>query len=236
MPDSAARSGPAKENFSTELFLDNTFIEETPGVFRRLHPPRKHRLNPVVRCDRWWENTYAQPYCTMYDAEAKLFKMWMRSGSDQKTGYVDGYAGYTTYLTSTDGIHWDKPALGVLEIAGRRDHNIVFTGFEPDTKTQPRQKGVVIPNAQRYQGKKGWLWSQVRSSNTPWTMLKGAGDEDLRLVANLIRLVRRERINLIHAHEFYMNAVCAVVAPQNPTAAAARRLRVRRRCSPAHDL
>ena len=165
MPDSAARGGPAKENFSTELFLDNTFIEETPGVFRRLHPPRKHRLNPVVRCDRWWENTYAQPYCTMYDAEAKLFKMWMRSGSDQKTGYVDGYAGYTTYLTSTDGIHWDKPALGVLEIAGRRDHNIVFTGFEPDTKTQPRQKGVVIPNAQRYQGKKGWLWSVLKHPN-----------------------------------------------------------------------
>ena len=104
MPDSAARGGPAKENFSTELFLDNTFIEETPGVFRRLHPPRKHRLNPVVRCDRWWENTYAQPYCTMYDAEAKLFKMWARGGSDGKAGYVGGNAAFVLYFTSTDGV------------------------------------------------------------------------------------------------------------------------------------
>ena len=60
--------------------------------------------------------------------------------------------------------------------------------------------------------KKGWLWSQVRSSHTPWMMLEGGGDEDVRLVADLVRLVRRERIDLIHAHEFYMNAVCAVVS------------------------
>ncbi len=60
--------------------------------------------------------------------------------------------------------------------------------------------------------KKGWLWSQVRSSSTPWMMLEGGGDRDLRLVAHLVRLVRRERIDLIHAHEFYMNAVCAVVS------------------------
>ncbi len=146
----------------TELFLDNHMIEETPGVSRRLHPPRKHLANPVVRRDRWWENTYMQPYCTMYDQEDKLFKMWMRTGSDQKTGYLDGYAGYTTYLTSADGIHWDKPEVGALEIAGRRDHNIVFTGFEPDTKTKPRRPGVIIPHTQPYQGKKGWLWSVVK--------------------------------------------------------------------------
>ena len=60
--------------------------------------------------------------------------------------------------------------------------------------------------------KKGWLWSQVRSSDTPWTMLEGAGASDVRLLAQLVRLVRRQRIDLIHAHEFYMNAVCAVVS------------------------
>ena len=146
----------------TELFLDNDMIEVTPGVSRRLHPPKKHLLNPVVRRDRWWENTYLQPYCTMYDTEEKLFKMWMRSGSDQKSGYLDGYAGYTTYLTSDDGVHWDKPELGVLEIGGRRDHNIIFTGFEPDTTNPLEKKGFIAPNAHPYQGKKGWLWSVIK--------------------------------------------------------------------------
>jgi len=146
----------------TELFLDNEMIESTPGVSRRLHPPRKHLANPVVRRSRWWENTYAQPYCTMYDHEDKLFKMWMRTGSDQKSGYLAGYAGYTTYLTSTDGVNWEKPELGALEIAGRRDHNIVFTGHEPDIHTKPRQPGIIVPNAHPNQGKKGWLWSVVK--------------------------------------------------------------------------
>ena len=146
----------------TELFLDNEMIEETPGVSRRLHPPRKHLSNPVVRRSRWWENTYMQPYCTMYDHDEKLFKMWMRTGSDQKSSYLHGYAGYTTYLTSQDGVHWDKPEVGALDIGGRRDHNIVFTGFEPDITTKPKLPGVIIPNTQPVQGKKGWLWSVVK--------------------------------------------------------------------------
>src|SRR5262245_60129357 len=87
-----------KTTSMTELFLDNNMIEETPGVSRRLHVPKKHLLNPILRKDRWWEDTYFQPYCTMYDQEEKLFKMWMRSGSDQEKGWVDGYAGYTCYL------------------------------------------------------------------------------------------------------------------------------------------
>ena len=101
-----------KTAFITELFLDNHLIEVTPGVSRRLHQPKKHLLNPVVRCDRWWEGNNMQPYTTMYDKEDKLFKMWARSGSDWKSSYVDGNAAYMTYLTSTDGVHWDKPELG----------------------------------------------------------------------------------------------------------------------------
>ena len=102
---------------STELFLDNEMIEVTPGVSRRLHPPKKHLLNPVVRCDRWCDGNNIQPYTTMYDPEDKLFKMWARTGSDWKSAYLDGNAAYMLYFTSTDGVHWDKPDLGVMEIA-----------------------------------------------------------------------------------------------------------------------
>ena len=113
--------------FITELFLDNQLLEVTPGVSRRLHRPKKHVLNPVVRSERWCEGNYIEPYTTMYDAQDKLFKMWARAGSDWKSRYLDGHAAYMLYFTSQDGVHWDRPALGVMEIAGRRDHNIVFT-------------------------------------------------------------------------------------------------------------
>src|SRR5262245_38934445 len=78
----------------TELFLDNHLLEVTPSVSRRLHPPKKHPLNPVIRCERWCDGNNLQPYTTMYDEEEMLFKMWARAGSDWKTGYVGGNAAY----------------------------------------------------------------------------------------------------------------------------------------------
>src|SRR5262249_50481151 len=125
----------------TDLFLDNHLLEVTPGVARRLHQPRKHPANPVVRCDRWWEGNLLEPYTTLYDEKARLFKMWARTGTDWKSLRVGGHAAYMTYLTSTDGVHWEKPKLGVLEIARRRDHNIVFTSDTVPGKGTDRPRG-----------------------------------------------------------------------------------------------
>src|ERR1700722_614280 len=124
---STTSNGATDATSLTELFLDNTMIEVTPGVSRRLNPPQKHPLNPVVRPERWCEGNYIEPYTTMYDREDKLFKMWARAGSDWKSRYLDGHAAYMLYYTSKDGVHWDRPELGLMTIAGRRDHNIIFT-------------------------------------------------------------------------------------------------------------
>src|SRR5205085_7906219 len=82
----------------TELFLDNQMLEATPGVSRRLHPAKKHLLNPVLRCDQWCDGQYMEPYTTMYDEEEKLFKMWARAGSDAPAAYVGGNAAYMLYF------------------------------------------------------------------------------------------------------------------------------------------
>jgi hypothetical protein len=152
--------------FVTELFLDNHLLEVTPGVARRLHQPKKHLANPVVRCDRWWEANILEPYTTLYDEKDRLFKMWARTGTDWKSLRVGGHAAYMTYLTSTDGVHWEKPKLGVLEIAGRRDHNIVFTSDTVLGKGTDRPRGkkrFIIPSTpMRPQGKKAFFWSVVR--------------------------------------------------------------------------
>ena len=95
--------------YRTELFLDNQMLEATPGVSRRLHPAKKHLLNPIIRCDRWCDGAYMQPYTTMYDEDEKLFKMWARAGSDSTARYVGGNAAYMLYFTSADGVRWNKP-------------------------------------------------------------------------------------------------------------------------------
>lgn len=167
--NSAAAAFPATErtnepqsSFTTELFLDNQLIEVTPGVTRRLHPPKKHVLNPVVRCERWCDGDYLEPYTTMYDADEGLFKMWARAGSDAKSGYVSGNAAYMLYFTSKDGVHWERPELGTVEIDGRRDHNIVFTSDmvpkNPTRHSYGPEAYVSPTTAMTPQGKKAFFW------------------------------------------------------------------------------
>jgi hypothetical protein len=154
---------------TTELFLDNNMIEASPGVSRRLHHPKKHLLNPVVRCDRWCDGNNIQPYTTMYDKEDKRFKMWARTGSDWKSRYLDGHAAYMLYFTSTDGVHWNKPDLGLMSIAGRRDHNIIFTSdmvSGTDSESPQEKKGFVVPTQPMTpQGKKAFFWAVNKHPN-----------------------------------------------------------------------
>jgi len=59
VPPASVRGGSDnRAPFMTELFLDNRMLEVTPGVSRKLHQPKKHLLNPVVRNDRWCDGNY----------------------------------------------------------------------------------------------------------------------------------------------------------------------------------
>ncbi len=162
LPSNSSRDS-AGADFVTELFLDNQMLEVTPSVSRRLHPPQKHPLNPVVRPDRWCEGNYIEPYTTMYDPEDKLFKMWARAGSDWKSRRLDGNAAFMLYYTSTDGVHWEKPDLGLMPIAGRRDHNIIFTSdlVAANEAASPygMRRFVVPKRPMTPQGKKAFFWA-----------------------------------------------------------------------------
>ena len=138
----------------TELFLDDEFIEMTASVTRKIHQPVKHRLNPVLQPEHWWEGNLLQPAAALYDPEEKLFKTWYRTGPLDNPEQVDGHASYTAYATSPDGVHWEKPPLGVVELKGRRDHNVVMVSA-----------GVNANPLFGRQGKKLFIRSVVRHPN-----------------------------------------------------------------------
>jgi len=131
---------------STELFLDDELIEMTAGVTRRIHQPTKHRLNPVLRPEHWWEGDCIMPLATLYDPEEKLFKTWYRTGPLGKPEEADGHASFTAYATSPDGVHWEKPMLGAVELAERRDHNVVLlsAGLNPHPRYRAQGKKLFI--------------------------------------------------------------------------------------------
>jgi hypothetical protein len=152
--DAPKQANAVTENSpKTELFLDDEFLEMTAGVTRRIHQPTKHPLNPIIRPEQWWEGDLTWPMATLYDPEEKLFKMWYRTGPLVHPGrLIDGNASYTAYATSTDGVHWDKPLLGALELAGRKDHNVVLLSDGVEARF-------------RAEGKKAFIWSVVRHPN-----------------------------------------------------------------------
>jgi len=91
-----------------QLFVDDFLIEATT-LARTYHLATYHPATPVLKPDRPWEQEggpCAMPFSdgVWYDPQDKLFKIW----------YMGGYVRSTCYATSTDGIHWEKPALDVV--------------------------------------------------------------------------------------------------------------------------
>ena len=85
-----------------QLFVDDFLIESTT-LTKAYHKPTVHP-EPIFRSERLWESgTTATPVSggVWYDQDEKIFKMW----------YSAGFCNRLAYATSTDGIHWERPAL-----------------------------------------------------------------------------------------------------------------------------
>ena len=121
----AAWGGPARGNdamdvgLRRQLFFDHRFIAAERGIRLEMHPPRK--AGPVLLPERPWERDYIGSYLSVIEHEGVL-KMWYMCAGGKGGGRL-------CYATSVDGIHWDRPALGVAEFEGSRENNIVLANF-----------------------------------------------------------------------------------------------------------
>ena len=103
----------------TQLFIDDYIIDDMRGVTKVLNRPIKHPNNPLVVPDLPWEEhgSYANG-SAFYDAEDKLFKIWVHlwKHQDDELAATIGLYGY---LTSTDGVEWRKPIVNPTERSNR---------------------------------------------------------------------------------------------------------------------
>ena len=110
-----------------QLFMDDDVIAVVKNITRRQHTPVKHPDNPIIRRDKPWEvTTYfrTSAFNVIKDPVDDLYKCW----------YEDFYEYFSKglpsrerlfYAQSTDGLNWEKPALGKHFIDGH-DTNAVF--------------------------------------------------------------------------------------------------------------
>jgi len=112
-----------------ELFVDDWLIERLDGqAERRLHHPEAREVALVL--DRPWEGN-GVGYVTVF-RDGDRFRMYYR-GCDVLYGpekTEETHPEFTCLAESTDGIRWERPNLGLFEIGGSRDNNVVVTPTE----------------------------------------------------------------------------------------------------------
>ena len=111
------------------LFIDDTWIADT-NLRRVIHQATKYEDNPILLPVAPWEGQYTLLYGTVLrDEEEGIWKMWYSTMNHFRyINFVFPESTYLCYATSKDGIHWRKPALGIVDYRGAKENNIVLQG------------------------------------------------------------------------------------------------------------
>ncbi len=152
------KDGPLRIGSRLELFVDDYVIESMDGVRLRLQTPQPAGI--VMNHDKPWEGTTSAYHSVFQDGD--LFRMYYRGSSH--AGYtiqslmkpgetpIPEHEQVACYAESRDGIHWNRPSLGLIEFEGSKDNNIVWIGnragghnFAPFKDGNPD-----APDSQRY--------------------------------------------------------------------------------------
>lgn len=122
-----------------ELMVDDYLIDYKENVVRQYHPFVKYGDNPVLKADKPWEGTTSYLYGTVLPEESprKGYRMWYHAWNGEYTNL---------YAVSADGVHWQKPSLGLINFQGTTQNNIflrrtkedhlpqvIYTPWEKDT-------------------------------------------------------------------------------------------------------
>ena len=133
-----------------ELFVDYTLIDRLDGARLKLHEPQPGGI--AVKYDDPWARSGA--YSTVIK-DGDLYRLYFKGV--EKPGADDAQGQSTVYAESRDGIHWQKPNLGLYEVHGSKNNNVVYYGdgpssvnFSPFVDTKPG-----VPADERYKALAG---------------------------------------------------------------------------------
>lgn len=141
-------AAPQRSGRNRLLLLDSRVVEHVDNA--RLVPGTvvKSPHNPLMVEDKPWEPRYDNLYPNViYDEEEKLYKCWYcpfivdertsetppADRNPEATHYMSKMPNRREegllYATSKDGVHWEKPELGIVEFQGSKKNNIACRGL-----------------------------------------------------------------------------------------------------------
>lgn len=106
-----------------ELFVDRLLVASMTGVEFRLHEPRRLSIP---------ESPFRGSYMTVIQ-DGDLYRAYYRGDDPTYKGRRNsGHPGeITCYAESRDGHEWTLPALGLFEVNGTMENNVVLAGMPP---------------------------------------------------------------------------------------------------------
>ena len=149
-----------------QLFVDDFWIADAKSVSRKLHSPQKRET--VLEREKPWERGYVSYMATMKDGDR--LRAYYRCG---EIGDKGARTEITAYQESADGVHWEKPNLGIMEYGGSRDNNIVWMG--PGANMAPfRDRNPGAPENERYKAvvRTNDLWALISADGLRWRLMQ----------------------------------------------------------------
>ena len=137
-----------------EPFLDHFLIDRLQNSRLKMHPPTPREV--AIQFDKPWEGLISFYPTVLKDGDT--YRAYYRG---EPVVTRDGSANEVTcYAESDDGVHWRKPNLGLFEVHGTRDNNVILGGdfapithnFTPFIDTRPG-----TPTSERFKGLGGFF-------------------------------------------------------------------------------
>ncbi len=159
-----------------ELFVDRLLIDTLQGgAALRMHHPQPAGV--AIQFDQPWEGRFSAYITVIHNEDARKYQMYYRGNS----GFKDGTPGEVTcYAESQDGVTWVKPRLGLHEINGSKDNNVMLADLAPYTHNFAPfiDKRPGVAKEERYKalaglgGKHGGLSAFVSADGLHWKKLR----------------------------------------------------------------
>ncbi len=139
----SAADAPVAIGSRREIFVDRHLIQSLDGAELRLATPRPS--GAVLKLDRPWEGILSGYFTVLKDGDK--YRMYYRGYPQRPDGKQ-----VACYAESDDGISWVRPSLGLFELYGSRDNNVILAdagdethNFAPVVDTRPG-----VPAEERY--------------------------------------------------------------------------------------
>jgi len=133
---------PRKIGATHQLMLDGAALTQIDGLDLIVNQPVKYHENPVLTYTEPWEASCVTMYgSVLYDEEQQQFQAWYEVY--KKLPPPDDESILFCYAVSKDGIHWKKPALGLIQVEGSKENNVVMAGHfdSPTVFRNPKDNG-----------------------------------------------------------------------------------------------